>query len=141
MNLPDVNVWVSLALQNHPHSIATQQWLQELSPRDQIFFCRQSQLGLLRLLTTRTIPGGPALTQTEAWLVYDGFLSDLRVSFLDEPAGLPASFRSISDRDEASPKRWADDYLSAFAQTANLTLVTFDKALAARTPGSLQLKS
>jgi len=141
MNLPDINVWISLALQTHPHSDAAQQWLQELSPRDQVFFCRQSQLGLLRLLTTRAVPGGPALTQTEAWLVYDGFLRDPRMSFIDEPAGLSASLRSISDRDEASPKRWADDYLSAFAQSANLTLVTLDKALAARTPGSLLLKS
>ena len=81
------------------------------------------------------------LTQRQAWGVYERLLDYPGVTFEVEPQDLQQVLRQISSRDEISPNRWTDDYLSAFAQSANLTLVTLDKALAARTPGSLLLKS
>lgn len=140
MNLLDVNVWVSLTLQVHPHYLPAKQWLAQLGPQEQLSFCRQTQLGLLRVLTLQTIPGTLGLTQAEAWILYEAFLADPRVTFTDEPDGLQEIFRRLSFRDEVSPKRWADDYLAAFALSANLTLVTFDSALAARVPSSILLR-
>ncbi len=52
---------------------------------------------------------------------------------------LDTTFRRLSTRDEVSPKRWTDDYLAAFAEAGSLTLVTFDRALAVRSPTSLLL--
>jgi len=41
---------------------------------------------------------------------------------------LDRRFRSLTRSRLASPKAWADAYLAAFADTAQLTLVTFDHA-------------
>jgi hypothetical protein len=58
---------------------------------------------------------------------------------MEEPRGIDPVFRRYTDRNEASTKVWADAYLAAFAKTANLTLVTFDRALAGKIEGSVLL--
>lgn len=50
------------------------------------------------------------------------------MSFVDEPQGLEQAFRVRTRQRQASPKAWADAYLAAFAETAQITLVTFDRA-------------
>lgn len=79
------------------------------------------------------------LSQRECWRVFDEFLEDPRIAFAVEPAGLDLLFRERSRRNQVVPKLWTDDYLSAFAEAMDYTLVTFDKAFAARTPGALLL--
>ena len=59
----------------------------------------------------------------------DRIQTDDRVMFLEEPAGLDREFRTRSRLSTRSPKVWADAYLLAFASTAGLKLVTFDRAL------------
>ncbi len=88
-------------------------------------------MGLLRLLTNRAALGAETLTQSAAWQVYEQFLLDPRVLFHSEPEGVEERFRLHSSRNEVSPKRWTDDYLLAFAETATLTFITFDRTLAA----------
>ena len=75
-------------------------------------------------------------TQREAWKVLEGLRSRSQFIFFDESAGLDQLFRGLSSRDQVAPKLWTDDYLAAFASAANLTLVTFDRALAARAPSA-----
>ena len=60
---------------------------------------------------------------------YDGWLDDERVEFLEEPAGLERRFRAMTRLRHPAPKDWADSYLAAFAGVAQLTLVTFDRAM------------
>lgn len=69
-----------------------------------------------------------ALTQPEAWAVYDEWMRDDRVSLVEEPQGLERRFRALSRLRRAAPKAWADAYLAAFAETSQMTLVTFDRA-------------
>jgi len=38
-----------------------------------------------------------------------------------------------------APKQWADAYLAAFAEAANLTLVTFGRVLAGKAKGAVLL--
>jgi predicted nucleic acid-binding protein len=45
-----------------------------------------------------------------------------------------AVWRAISARDDKSHKLWADDYLAAFAQACDATLVTLDRKVPARYP-------
>jgi len=92
-------------------------------------FCRFTQLGVLRLLSAEAVMGNDVLSQREAWRVYDGWLSDDRVSLVDEPHGLESRLRPLTRSRRASPKAWADAYLVAFAETSQMTLVTFDRAL------------
>jgi len=76
--------------------------------------------------------GADALTQTNAWAIYDGFLATGSARFMEEPGGIDPLFRQHTYRDEVSTKQWADGYLSAFALAAGLPLVTFDRALAGK---------
>lgn len=69
-----------------------------------------------------------AKSQQEAWKAYDLWLDDQRIEFLEEPGGLESVFRGLTRSKQASPKDWADSYLAAFAQSARLTIVTFDRA-------------
>src|SRR5262245_442642 len=126
---PDINVWLALTYDGHVHHEIAARWLQE---RDEaVFFCRFTQLGLLRLLTNEQVMRIDVMPQNKAWRAYHRWFEDDRVGFHDEPdsARLGASFEELSTRSRPSTKLWADAYLAAFARTAGLTLVTFDQAL------------
>jgi predicted nucleic acid-binding protein len=97
--------------------------------RTRLFFCRLTQLGLLRLLSAAAVMGpDQAKSQQEAWKAYERWLEDERIELLDEPGGLETHFRALTRSRQASPKDWADSYLAAFAVASRLTVVTFDQA-------------
>lgn len=102
------------------------------APRGSLFFCRFTQLGLLRLLATSSITGGDVRTIGEAWTVCDRWLEDSRIGIRDDSFGLDAGFRApthpVASHD--SPKALGDCYLLAVCQIADTTLVTFDRGLA-----------
>lgn len=125
---PDINVWVALTYGGHVHHVVARDWFDSLDPDVRFCFCRFTQLGLLRLLTAEAVMGDEVMNQSEAWSVYDRWHQDDRVSFLEEAPGLERRFRALTRKTQAGPKTWADAYLAAFAETAQLTLVTFDKA-------------
>jgi len=133
---PDINVWMALASSIHIHHRQAKNWYDSLA-EEELVFCRFTQLGLLRLLTTEAVMGREVLTQREAWNIYDAFLKDGGARFFFEPRTLEDRFRAITRKTSASPKDWADSYLSAFAIETGATLVTFDKALAAKTENSV----
>ncbi|MEZ5420705.1 MAG: TA system VapC family ribonuclease toxin [Vicinamibacterales bacterium] len=118
---------MALSYAAHAHHAVAADWFADLQDGTRFSFCRHTQLGLLRLLTTGAVMGDDVLTQPEAWAVYDRWLRDERVGFADEPAGLERRFRARSRAPRASPQAWADAYLSAFADEHGLTLVTFDR--------------
>jgi toxin-antitoxin system PIN domain toxin len=136
---PDVNVWLALAHAVHPHHGMAVRWLQTIDPATPVFFSRFTQLGLLRLLTTRSAMDVDVMTQAAAWGVFDHFLKNPSIQVLDEPGDLELLFRQHTHRQEISPKQWADGYLTAFAEGHGLVLVTFDKALSGRIEGSILL--
>ena len=129
-SFPDVNVWLALASAEHTHREAALNWREARS--EPILFCRITQMGLLRLLTTSGAMNGKPLQMRQAWRVYDEFLGDERVVFAPESAGVEARFRIGAKGTTASPKLWTDAYLLAFAAEADSEIVTFDEALAAR---------
>jgi toxin-antitoxin system PIN domain toxin len=130
---PDINVWLALSYQRHVHHSTAHLWFEQLDANARLCFCRFTQLGLLRLLTTDVVMGGDkALSQSEAWQVYDRWLEDDRVLLLAEPSTIEESFRALSQNKRPAPKDWADSYLAAFANVAGLRLVTFDLALRSR---------
>jgi uncharacterized protein len=130
---PDINVWIALSHASHVHHLVASDWFDSLDDQVRFCFCRFTQLGFLRLLTAQAVMGEEVLTQREAWSVYDGWLSDDRVTLLDEPHGLEQRLRPLTRSRRASPKAWADAYLVAFAETSQMTLVTFDRAFRGRT--------
>ena len=114
------------------HHFVAHDWFESLDSDVHFCFCRFTQLGLLRLLTAEGVMGDEAMTQTAAWTIYDQWLQDNRVSFVDEPSGLDRIFRKFTRSRQAAPKAWADSYLAAFADASQMTLVTLDRAFRRR---------
>ena len=139
--LPDVNVWVALHHQKHQHHQITLEWFNSLDERVKLVFCRQSQLGLFRLLTMSAVMGNEVSTQQHCWTIYRKWIAGGRAEYQSEPAGIESAFQARTFATEPAPKTWTDAYLAAFAETANLTLVTFDKGLAAKTKRAVLLAS
>lgn len=81
------------------------------------------------MLTNQAVMGDEVLSQRAAWKVFDAWMQDVRVEYVEEPAMLEAHFRDSSSRSSASHARWTDDYLVSFARASGLRLVTFDKKL------------
>jgi uncharacterized protein len=136
---PDVNVWLALSSPDHEHFHSAWNWYATLPDATVLSFCRFTQLGLLRLLTTRAAMGAGTLTQAEAWDAYDFWLENGGAGFTNEPEGIEPHFRSRANTPQASPKDWADSYLAAFSLAAGSTLVTFDRALAGKARGAVLL--
>jgi|SRR5450755_2968712 toxin-antitoxin system PIN domain toxin len=130
-NFLDANVWLALLWSRHAHSERARLWFEQAG-EEQFFFCRITQLTVLRLLTTRAIMEIDTRSMTEAWELWDRIWEDDRFVFLPEPEGIESEFRTRSQSLSASPKVWADAYLLAFATVGGLKLVTFDRALGAQ---------
>lgn len=131
MNLPDVNIWLALALSGHSHHRAARAWLDSQDIPESIFFCRTTQQGLVRLLTTAEVLGGyglAPLTNREAWAVMETFMKDDRIALANEPPGIEEAWRSLAAGDTSSPKLWMDAWLAAFARCSGHRMITTDKA-------------
>lgn len=128
---PDINVWLALAYGGHRHHPIAGAWFEKLDV-EQAIFCRITQLGFLRLLTNSAVMGEEIKNQREAWAIYDRLRSDERVSLYAElePDRIEAEWRALTASRRFASQQWPDAYLVAFARTANLMLVTFDKGLA-----------
>ena len=136
---PDVNVWLALAHEIHPHHHAAEVWERSLDKAVTLCFCRFTQLGMLRLLTNHSAMGPDVLTQAEAWAAFDTFVQPSGAILTEEPKGIDPVFRRLTSRDEVSTKHWADGYLAAFSIAAGIPLVTFDRALAGKVKGAVLL--
>ena len=125
---PDVNVWLALTHNRHIHHRIAAEWFQQSD--GPLFFCRFTQLGLLRLLTNEQVMGVDVLGQRAAWQAYHRWFQDERTEFHREPESpeFEKRFQELSSKASPSPKLWADAYIAAFAKTAGMTLVTFDRA-------------
>lgn len=137
---PDVNAWLALSYEKHIHNATAVQWLDSLHPLPTLVFCRHTQLGLFRLLTTESVLKQDVLNQIQCWGIYDRWVDSGLAVMASEPPHIEADLRLTTSTPMRSPKAWADAYLAAFAESAGLTLVTFDKALAGKTKRALLLQ-
>ena len=102
LNFLDANVWLALLWSRHAHSSRARLWF-ESAAEERFFFCRFTQLTVLRLLTTDKILGKDTRTMSESWRLWDRVWADDRIAFLPEPEGFEAEFRSRSRLARASP--------------------------------------
>jgi len=127
----DLNVWLALSDDGHPHNAVAWAWLEGLPDDSALIFSRYTQIGLLRLLTNSAVMSGRTLTLREAWAVYDRWLQDPRVDFHPEPRNVDDGFRRATKPFAGKPAaKWVGDcWLLAYAEAARARLVTFDQAL------------
>ena len=124
--LADINFWVALTLDSHAGHGKAEAFFETLS-RDQLWFCRFTQIGFLRLITNRGVMGPQTLTQQKAWQLYDRLCGDERIQYLAEPLALDSRFRRFTQGRLPVHKAWSDAYLAAVASQAGLALATFDR--------------
>ncbi len=131
--LPDVEVWLALSQHGHKDHALCQKWLNNLGSDARLFFCRFTQVGLLKRLTA-----GPAredenvLYFDQAWNKLDEWIRDPRIMFLAEPPGFDEELRALSSLRHPNTTSWDHLCLMAFARVAGLRLVTMDKTLSDR---------
>ena len=125
-SLCDVNVLFSLVFGGHVHHVQVYDWVARRANHS-LVLCRQTQLSLLRLLTTRQILQEQVCTMAQAWSLYWLLLNDSRFIFSSEPSTFDIVFHQTSNLAQVSPKLWQDTYLAAFAISGKLSLVTFDQ--------------
>jgi toxin-antitoxin system PIN domain toxin len=131
LSFPDLNVWVAIAFNGHPHSQTAWNWMRQVPDEDKVVFTRYTQIGLLRLLTNSAVMGDQTLKLGEAWDIYDRILEDPRVEFYPEPRGVSEEFRKTTKAFATQPatKAVGDCWLLANALAMHATLITFDRAL------------
>lgn len=137
---PDVNVWLALIYEKHVHNEAVVAWYGTLSASVTFVFCRHTQMGLFRLLSTESVMKQDTMSQLQCWRAYDPWIESGLAFMAQEPPGLEAVMRAQTSEERVSPKMWADAYLAAFAEAGELTLITLDRALAAKANGALLLE-
>jgi uncharacterized protein len=126
-HLCDANVWVAITRASHEHHEIASGWFERLPAEDSVAFCRATQQSFLRLLTNTFVTRQSPLSNEEAIRGYHILRRDERVFWLEEPAGLETKWLSFADVSTASPNRWMDAYLAAFAVLAGARLITFDR--------------
>jgi len=129
ISLVDANVWLAIAVDGHVHHAAATAWFDGQS-ENTCAFCRITQLALLRHLTNVKIMGTANVqTQADAWRTFDALAADPRVVFFDEPPGVAAVFKSLTQLASPAHKRWTDAFLAAFAMCLGMEVVTLDADL------------
>jgi uncharacterized protein len=124
--LADTNFWLALVVTTHLHHKKAVEWYEQVG-NGQLWFCRVTQMGFLRLLTNHQIMGDGVLGQKQAWSVQDQLFADPRVGYLEEPPNLNAAFRRFASSEGRRQAAWTDAYIAAFAACGALTVATFDK--------------
>jgi predicted nucleic acid-binding protein len=64
---PDIKVWLALSYERHVHYPVARKWFEQLDGDSLLCFCRLTQIGLLRLLTTGALMDIDVLSQADAW--------------------------------------------------------------------------
>jgi uncharacterized protein len=123
--LCDVNCLLAFCYDRHVHHPAAVTWLEQQDELS-VVVCRNTQLGLLRLLTNANVMTRDVCNLKQSWKIYDSLMSDERFDFYSEPMDLEQPFRRYTPSGRVSSKLWQDAYLAAFARATKLHLVTFD---------------
>ncbi|MCL4203747.1 MAG: PIN domain-containing protein [Pirellulaceae bacterium] len=129
----DINTWIALSIETHPQHRRARSWYEQtpLRPGD-LLFCRQTELGFLRLITQAAVMarcGVRPLSNTEAIEFLDSLYADPAVSREDEHPATRSLWLQFAQGQQSSPKVWMDAYLAAFAVSHGIELVTFDEGL------------
>ena len=132
--LPDVNVWIGLAVIEHAQHGEAIAWFESTSSDpasgNNLAFCRVTQMGFLRLLTNQPVMKGDALTPRAAWRCLDRVYKETAPIFAPEPTLLEGAWRGITWGSAKKGRNlWTDAYLAAFAQISGFTFVTFDRGV------------
>lgn len=141
-SLFDTSAWIAAVFPTHPAHVPARRALAVATPAEPAVFCRATQLSFLRLITTPTVArayGAEGLSNREALAALDALTALPQVSERDERPGTLALWRRLACRNTASPKVWMDAYLTAFAISDGLRIVSLDRNFTTFQPEGLDL--
>ena len=141
-SLFDSNVWIGLTFSAHLFHDVANAALEECGSSTPAIFCRATEQSLLRLASTPALLrqyNNLGLTNSDVVKILKQFHDLGNVRSMDEPAGTRKLWLEFSDCPTASPKRWMDAYLAAFAISGRLRLVNFDTDFLKYQPHGLDL--
>lgn len=126
--LGDISFWLALIWDGHARHTAARRWFQTVPP-GALVQCRLAELGVLRLLTNRTVMEQERLAPVEAMAKLQLLSGDVRIGFQPEPPGWRFRFESLvrGQQEQGYSIDWTDTYLAAFAYAAGLAIVTLDR--------------
>ncbi|HWD39286.1 MAG TPA: TA system VapC family ribonuclease toxin [Fimbriimonas sp.] len=125
VDLPDINVWIALTLQGHPHhESAKRYWADEASAK--LAFNSHTMFGLVRILSNVRQLGPKPLSPAEAWAVYRDWRRDEAVALAAEPKRCPLVLDGFVQAGLVQARTWSDAYLAAFAISGGFRLVSCD---------------
>jgi hypothetical protein len=75
LNFLDANVCIALLWNRHMHSDTAWRWFDQ-TEGERFFYCRFTQLTVLRLLTTEKVMGNDTRTMDQAWNIWDELSAD-----------------------------------------------------------------
>jgi toxin-antitoxin system PIN domain toxin len=131
-DLPDTNVWLALAAEEHPqHAAARAYWAgahaSGAGDVPFLWFCRVTMLGMVRLLCQPRKVGTGAIGLARAMELYNAFRALPYVGLLPDAEGCEDRLEDMLAFDgPLQPRLWTHAYLAALAQSAGLRLVSFD---------------
>ena len=126
-DLPDINVWLALCVQEHPHHAAARSYWNAGGQGGSRWFCRTTMLGLVRLLCQPKVVGTGALQLPQAFALYESLSAVPGVAMLKDPADAEAQLAALLSAGPLPPRLWTDAWLAATALASGLRLVTFDR--------------
>ncbi|MEO6625292.1 MAG: TA system VapC family ribonuclease toxin [Burkholderiaceae bacterium] len=131
-DLPDLNVWLALVVQEHPHhALARLYWDDSAMARtlgQKHHFCRATMLGLVRLLCQPKLMGDGVLGLADAFAIYRRMRDTDGVAFCvdAESADMVLAAWSVGSANPLPARLWSDAWLAAVAESSGLRLVSFD---------------
>ena len=125
-SLADVNVILPLAVEGHVAANIAYAWW-NAQPERAVVLCLPVKMAILRHLTNRAVIGSLVMEPEKAWAVVNEFENDSRMAPHEIPAGIDSFWLAYVRGRKPSPNLWTDAWLAAFAESAGLEMVTFDK--------------
>ena len=124
--LVDVNVVLSLLVNNHVHHPIAWRWWEERAD-DSVGICLLCRMGILRLLTNNKVMNGGAISPEAALQAWDAFSGDPRTVWIEVPKRSHESYfrRYVTER-KPTPNHWTDAWLAALAESMAMGLTSFD---------------
>jgi uncharacterized protein len=130
-DLPDINVWLALAVEEHPHHLAAKAYWQTLqtAPLAErgLWFCRVTMLGLVRLLAQPKVMGAGVLTLAQANTVYQSFLVVPGIGLIADNTSTDKNLATFLNLNNLPNRFCTDAYLAALCESSGVRLVTFDE--------------
>jgi toxin-antitoxin system PIN domain toxin len=130
-SLFDTNLWLALTFPKHQLRERALEYLVAATEDDPAAFCVATRNSWLRLATTPTLHRAyefATITNRDALTLWEKWIAKPYVTFIEiDPPGAQSLALLLADLPTASPKRWMDAYLAAFAISGNLRFVTADK--------------